>query len=413
MATVAHNIGTPLTTISFAATAMWNLKNIKDTKIYLKQQRVAVDYLRGVYTTVMYSQSGKRPEYKQQRFKITTLLKACEDMTKTYGNSLFPNVGIKYILDTKLPIYCVSDWAKIQQCVVNLVSNAQKHTQKMNNNTVTVNSNTVTVKFLKYMKQLRIEVCDSSSIGVDNVLVDRYFTKEGTGLGSVCLLVESMHGTYGGYSNKDNATNNETKGSTFFISLPLQDNIELEVLHDNDHIALTKSWDMVSGENTPDITCTSPPRVESKEIQISTTAATSSTTTSSKSKLQILLVEDVSINREFIKLWLNSEFPGKLNIVEASNGKEALEQYSEAIEGRQPFDVVLLDIFMPVMGGFACLEEIVKKYGKNRPPVIAITTSSPEDENNSKVRFDGWWDKCDQQAMVKGMSKVIENVEKM
>ena len=78
MATVAHNIGTPLTTISFANSAMMNLKPSKSTLRYLKQQRTAVDYLRGVYTTVMYRRGGKTPILKQQRFKPETLMEACE-----------------------------------------------------------------------------------------------------------------------------------------------------------------------------------------------------------------------------------------------------------------------------------------------------------------------------------------------
>ena len=121
---------------------------------------------------------------------------------------------------------------------------------------------------------------------------------------------------------------------------------------------------------------------------------------------RLLLVEDVSINREFIKLWLQSSFPHRLDIVEASNGQEALVCFQEAVDSEKPFDVVLMDIFMPIMNGIECLEEMLIRYGDKRPPTIAISTSAPDD-NQTTARFDDWWNKCDQNAMVQGMAKVI------
>ena len=245
MATVAHNIGTPLTTMSFAISAMTDLKPSKDIRFYLKQQRVAVDYLRSVYTTVMYRRGGKTPILKQQRFKLTDLIAACEDMTKTYGHSLLnisggrSDVIIQYTHDSKLPIHMVSDWAKIQQCVVNLVSNAQKHVhnfvkQHETNLPVHINVNVVNVKFLldETQHQLRIEVSDACSVGVNNAAVSNYLKMEGTGLGSVALLVESMNGLCGGFQNSSSGRLDlGERGSTFFIALPLQDNVAVRNVH--------------------------------------------------------------------------------------------------------------------------------------------------------------------------------------
>ena len=241
MATVAHNIGTPLTTMNFAIAAMTDLKPSEDVRFYLKQQRVAVDYLRSVYTTVMYRRGGKTPILKQQRFKLTDLIAACEDMTKTYGHfmnisgrkSEVTRVMVQYTHDVKLPIHMVCDWAKIQQCVVNLVSNAQKHVhnfvkQHETNLPVHINVNVVNVKFLldETQHQLRIEVSDACSVGVDNNAVFNYLKMEGTGLGSVALLVESMNGLCGGFQNSSSGRLDlGERGSTFFIALPLQDNI--------------------------------------------------------------------------------------------------------------------------------------------------------------------------------------------
>ena len=59
--------------------------------------------------------------------------------------------------------------------------------------------------------------------------------------------------------------------------------------------------------------------------------------------LKILLVDDNAINRSVARLLLA---PSGVVVTEAANGKEALDRLAE-----QPFDLVLLDVHMPVMDG--------------------------------------------------------------
>ena len=186
------------------------------------------------------------------------------------------------------------------------------------------------------------------------------------------------------------------------------------LLHDNDHIALVSSWKRRLSPGMQDSSgsvCTTPSSLDDDVSSKETKLTIDDMMTNDIKKHRLLLVEDVPINREFIKLWLQSSFPHRLDIVEASNGQEALVYFQEAVESENPFDVVLLDIFMPIMNGFECLEEMVKRYGDQRPPIIAITTSAPNERNmsNCVAKFDDWWDKCDQNAMVTGMAKVINH----
>ena len=58
---------------------------------------------------------------------------------------------------------------------------------------------------------------------------------------------------------------------------------------------------------------------------------------------RILVVDDQSINRHVIRAILEPFGP---EIVEAENGQEALEKIAEL-----PFDLVLMDVRMPVMDG--------------------------------------------------------------
>jgi two-component system chemotaxis response regulator CheY len=83
------------------------------------------------------------------------------------------------------------------------------------------------------------------------------------------------------------------------------------------------------------------------------------------SQRSALVVEDSPTMRQLLTLALR-RIPG-LSFVETSNGAEALK----VLETRG-FDVILLDLNMPVMGGFTFLEHLANLA--NRPPVIVITT---------------------------------------
>ena len=84
---------------------------------------------------------------------------------------------------------------------------------------------------------------------------------------------------------------------------------------------------------------------------------------------RVLLVDDNAVNRQVIRLFMTQMAP---KIVEASNGVEALARLAE-----QPFDIVLLDVHMPVMDG----KEVIRRIrASDQPwkdiPVIALTADA-------------------------------------
>ncbi|KAF2401591.1 hypothetical protein EJ06DRAFT_474895 [Trichodelitschia bisporula] len=84
--------------------------------------------------------------------------------------------------------------------------------------------------------------------------------------------------------------------------------------------------------------------------------------------LNILLVEDNAVNQRFAVKILE-KYHHKVTV--ANNGLEALE----AIKQRR-FDVILMDVQMPVMGGFEAtgkIREWERENGLPRSPVIALT----------------------------------------
>lgn len=89
------------------------------------------------------------------------------------------------------------------------------------------------------------------------------------------------------------------------------------------------------------------------------------------SERSALVVEDSPTMRQLIALALR-RIPA-LGFAEASNGAEALGM----LAGRH-FDLILLDINMPVMNGFAFLEQL--SMTESPPPVIVISTESARED---------------------------------
>ncbi|KAI8586874.1 hypothetical protein BDZ88DRAFT_427281 [Geranomyces variabilis] len=87
---------------------------------------------------------------------------------------------------------------------------------------------------------------------------------------------------------------------------------------------------------------------------------------------EILLAEDNLVNQK-LALRILERFGHRATVVE--NGKLAVEAFQ-----RQSFDMILMDVQMPIMGGFEatqCIREIEKRMGHDSPlkriPIIAVT----------------------------------------
>ena len=84
---------------------------------------------------------------------------------------------------------------------------------------------------------------------------------------------------------------------------------------------------------------------------------------------RILLIEDEDIMVDLLEKKLSME---GYEVFVTRNGKEGLEKMKE-MEPKP--DLVLLDIVMPVMGGFEVMEEMLKDESLKNIPVIVISNS--------------------------------------
>ena len=87
--------------------------------------------------------------------------------------------------------------------------------------------------------------------------------------------------------------------------------------------------------------------------------------------MTILIVDDIEINRAI----LTEIFQNEYNIIEASNGVEAVEVLNKGIK----ISAMLLDLLMPEMNGIEVLKEMNRNGLIKKIPVFLITASNSND----------------------------------
>jgi signal transduction histidine kinase/CheY-like chemotaxis protein/HPt (histidine-containing phosphotransfer) domain-containing protein len=240
-------------------------------------------------------------------------------------------------IDPAAPECALGDPLRIQQVLVNLLSNALKFTD-----TGRVDVNVKVIIATSSGDKLRFEVCDSGpGIRLDDQ--DKIFARfvqlpnqtngqRGTGLGlTICRdLVELMGGEIGVISH-------EACGSVFHFNLPLQ--------------------------------AVEAPLVDTKRPLQQAPAQLPNGET-----IRVLMAEDTEDNRLLLEHYLRGQ-PVKLRI--ALNGQEALDA---VLHGEQ-FDLILMDIDMPVMDGYTAARKIRAWQQSNgaATPIVALSADAMQE----------------------------------
>ena len=235
------------------------------------------------------------------------------------------NVELKIDAARADNIYLAGDFGRIQQILMNFVSNAIKYTQDGTIELIVETQSRETGKFV-----LTCKVKDSGAgISKDKQehLFDEFYmaedvdirASEGTGLGlTICKVLTKM---MGGHINVKSAPG---LGSEFWIDIPLS-KIEAPA----ELSETSKSQENIVGK-------------------------------------QILLVEDNATNRMVVTRILEKQ---GADITVATNGIEALSCLENKV-----FDLLLTDVFMPEMGGKELVQILrAGKTSNSKIPVIALT----------------------------------------
>lgn len=107
------------------------------------------------------------------------------------------------------------------------------------------------------------------------------------------------------------------------------------------------------------------------------TAARNVVSTKKLDKTTVLLVEDNDLNYEIAKFILETN---GAKVLKASNGKQALDIFSESEEGE--ISVILMDVMMPVMDGISATAAIrsLDRSDASVVPIIAMTANTYTDD---------------------------------
>ena len=260
----------------------------------------------------------------------------------------------------------------LRQILINIAGNAVKYNRQDGTILITArelesHGSSTAVEF----------TCADTGIGMSKEFQERMFepfTQEedgarttfiGTGLGLsiVKKLVDKMDGTI-------NVESEKGKGSLFKVTLPFEIDSNAE---------------------------TQPLSVEEDDEKCSIDG------------VKILLVEDNEINMEIARFSLEKEGAA---ITSAWNGQEAIDIFSKSAEG--DFDVILMDIMMPVMDGITAAKAIRKLNRSDAAaiPIIAMTANAFSDdvERSLEAGMNAHLSKpLDVGKIVKVVSKLIKN----
>lgn len=256
-------------------------------------------------------------------------------------------IGINYRLELNIEddLYILLDKNKVERILNNLLSNAFKFTEKGQDLRVTVNSTEKEIEFI---------VADTGTgIHPDDLphILERFYqskqpnfpTQGGTGIG--LALVSEFTKLMNGSINIDSVLG---KGATFSIRLPKQ-TIQLSIQEQQK--VITKDQPIANSEDNDTIKSVS-------EKDKSTT---------------ILVVEDHPEIRNFIHSILELDY----NVITASNGLEGLAVLKNNLK---TIDLIISDVMMPQMDGFAMLEAIKANKDWRHTPMIMLTARASEED---------------------------------
>ena len=98
---------------------------------------------------------------------------------------------------------------------------------------------------------------------------------------------------------------------------------------------------------------------------------------------RVLIVDDVELNREIAVAVIED---AGMQVETAENGQEAVEMLSKSVEGY--YDIVLMDVMMPIMNGYEATQEIRKLENRKLAdiPIIAMTANAFEEDKVASLK---------------------------
>ena len=130
---------------------------------------------------------------------------------------------------------------------------------------------------------------------------------------------------------------------------------------------------------------------------------------------RILIADDHLVDRKLVKMFLKN----KAECDEAANGNEAILSYNFSVQEKNPYDVILMDVEMPVLRGVEVVRRIRDDESKRkippaqRVPVIVVSSLSALEVGENREMFDDFVEKpFDQKELLEKIDKVMMKFKK-
>ena len=338
LANVSHEIRTPLNSIhgflDILQSSSLNREQLDLVNIIKSSSQSLLNIVNDLLD-ISRIEAGKL-EIKNRRFDLKALF---QELCTIYSVKC-EDLRLEFIAeyDSSVPQFIVSDKSRIRQILVNLLENAAKYTQEGS----VIFKITTTSKNTRRIP-LTLEVSDTGDgipLEHQSAIFESFnqlekkglFGGTGLGLSIVKQLTDLMEATIHLDSEVDS-------GSTFKIILPVG------VSHD-----------------------------QKAAVQNKRKKSTSKALDTNK-KYRILLAEDIEANQLLmLKLFVDKK---EYSLDIAKNGEKAL-----MLLERYEYDLVLMDLTMPIMDGFDAAIRIRKHPNKKicKIPIIAVTGRASEED---------------------------------
>ena len=329
LANLSHEIRTPLNTIIGISNILKQSPYVKKEKDSIKILSISAENLKGLINDILDFSKIEANELKLEMDTVS-IKEMIENAIFSFKEKInLKNLEIKSIYDSKLNLL-QSDKIKLNQVILNILSNAIKFTEngKISLSVKVLKDTINTQKIAIVIKDTGIGIT-KEKIGIifepfqqEDITITRKYGGTGLGLSLSKNIINLLGGELDVKSTKN-------KGSAFKIEIELKKATNI-----------TKNKKVLPKKEIPDLLNQNP---------------------------HILLVEDDDLNIFLIKK-LSNLWGTKIDI--AKNGKKAIE-----VLQKKSFDLILMDVQMPVMDGFKATNYIRENL-KLHTPIIGLTANA-------------------------------------